>query len=69
MRRLLSRWGLRPPCRSIVTRADLRPQLAQAMCPACARRWLAGRSIWHPWCGVELRHAFDLHFERLHKDL
>jgi hypothetical protein len=36
------------------------------MCPSCARRWLRGRALWHPWCGVELRHAFDLYFERLH---
>lgn len=56
----------RAPAMSIVTRIDHRPELAAAMCHACARRWLRGRSLWHPWCGNELRHAFDLYFERLH---
>lgn len=65
MRNLIHRWRLtRAPAREHL-RVDLRPRLAASMCAACARRWLAGRSLWHPWCAVELRHAFDLHFERL----
>lgn len=66
MRRVLRRWlpnAVAPA--AALPRHDHRPQLAAAMCPGCARRWLAGRSLWHPWCAVELRHAFDLYFERL----
>lgn len=69
MKDLLVRWGgRRAPALSAVSRVDHRPELAAAMCGSCAQRWLRGRSLWHPWCGVELRHAFDLYFERLHED-
>lgn len=69
MKYLLSRWRhRRAPAMTTVPRVDHRPEIAAAMCPACAKRWLRGRSLWHPWCGVELRHAFDLYFERLHDD-
>jgi hypothetical protein len=67
MRLALFRWWPRPPARAeTLTQGDHRPLLAAAMCRTCARRWLAGRSTVHPWCTVELRHAFDLYFERLH---
>lgn len=59
------RWWWRPPARTMVTRPDHRPLMTATMCPRCAKRWLAGRSLWHPWCAVELRHGFDLYFERL----
>lgn len=66
MKHLLARWRRRhPPAMTVVHRVDHRPELAAAMCGACARRWLRGRSLWHPWCGAELRHAFDLYFERI----
>jgi hypothetical protein len=68
MRRVLRRWLPSPPALAeTLHRCDHRPQLAAVMCSGCARRWLVGRSIWHPWCAVELRHAFDLYFERLHE--
>lgn len=66
MKHLLARWRRNCPPATKLLRADLRPRLARSMCGSCAKRWLAGRSLWHPWCAVELRHAFDLYFERLH---
>lgn len=68
MRTLLARWrGMRPPATTHL-RPGLRPELVDGMCRRCARRWLGGRALRHPWCWVQLRHAFDLHFERLHED-
>lgn len=66
MRNLLARWRRLRPTPAGHLRPDHRPELAAAMCSSCARRWLCGRRIWHPWCGVRLRDAFDLYFERLH---
>lgn len=69
MRRVLRRWLPRAPAPAeTLHRPGRQAQLAAAMCSSCARRWLAGRSVWHPWCAVELRHAFDLYFERLHDE-
>lgn len=66
MGRLLRRWLPRQPVPvEALPRIDHRPMLAAAMCEPCARRWLRGRSVWHPWCSVSLRHAFDLYFEKL----
>ncbi len=59
------RWWPRVPDCVTVPRPDHRAQMTATMCPACAKRWLAGRSLWHPWCAVELRHGFDVYFERL----
>jgi len=66
MRKAFRRWFPAVPAPAeTVRRGDLRPRIAASMCLRCGRRWLAGRSIWHPWCVVQLRHAFDLYFERL----
>jgi Zn-finger nucleic acid-binding protein len=66
MKYLLARWRMRHTPAKTHLREDQRPQLAAAMCDRCARRWLRGRSLLCPTCGVKLRHAFDLYFERLH---
>ncbi len=66
MRSLLARWRRRrPPAAAVISRVDHRPELAATMCESCARRWLRGRALWHPWCAVALHHAFDVYFERL----
>lgn len=68
---LVARWRMRQelPHTHAHThlRVDHRPEIAAAMCSACARRWLRGKSLLCPTCGVKLRNAFDLYFERLHE--
>jgi len=66
MRGLLARLRRPRPPANTHFREDHRPQIASAMCDRCARRWLRGKSLLCPTCGVKLRHAFDLYFERLH---
>lgn len=65
MRYLMARWRRAQAPKTEHLRADQRPRLAATMCRPCAKRWLVGRSLWHPWCVTELRHGFDMHYERL----